>query len=82
MRLAIIVTEEDIKLGREGINCPIEIAASRVAGTEISVGSTVMFTPGSRDRRRSNLPLFVQGWIRKFDDYEDVRPFGFEVELI
>lgn len=79
--MKIQVTQEDIKAGKTGNPefCPIGLAAKRAFGRTMSVGSSSMY-PLDNCRELFLLPGSARDFIRRFDDYQKVEPFEFEVK--
>lgn len=96
MKIKVDVTQQDIDKGVQcsSARCPIAIAAKRVLGKEVSVGSMslVIYTPiddeledGAKNAEVVQLPHEAQAFVRDFDHYEyqrtPISPVSFEIEV-
>lgn len=81
--MKIEVTEDDINTGRPNNchKCPITIAAHRAGLTGVTVTNyCINFDDPDLNRVSSlELPEKAQLFIEKYNNYEPVRPFSFEI---
>lgn len=81
MKLAVIITQEDIDKGEpvRSTLCPIARAATRAAGAPMAMGADVLRE--EEGLRAAIVPYKVVQWRRNFDAGQPVQPMEFEVEL-
>lgn len=80
--MKIRVTSADIKRGNpnRAKSCAIAIAAKRIFKTKLSVSDDCICVFTKSGTAYYNLPRVAQRFIDRFDDYQIVRPFSFEVK--
>lgn len=82
------VTERDIALGRRAsaLWCPVALATKRaLQRAHVEVSRKRIVIPPEWDDDGDELtwetPAVVERWVRRFDEGERVKPFGFRMEI-
>jgi len=79
--ITVEVTQDDIDHGERGRcqTCPIALALKRATGEAWSVTDVIVYQVGRPEY--AWLPARAEGFVHRFDDCEQVKPFTFKLKV-